>query len=238
MKIQEFKFIYKGEQITLTMNLDDLNDPRTQMILRVKRNSRVLEFGCNTGFCSSVLLERGCDVTGVDIDPEAGDLAKKHCTKVIIADVENDNFEEEIMDEEFDYILLGGFIEHLKAPDKFLSRVGRFLKEDGSIILYVPNIAHWSVRMDLLKGCFDYQPTGLLDSTHLIHFTKNTLFNMIDKCGYDIVHYDSVRVPILEDDIRKDLLDLGLNCEKELIEYFKRSEADVYIHVAEAKLRK
>jgi hypothetical protein len=46
-----------------------------------------------------------------------------------------------------------------------------------------------------------------------------------------------VRVPILEDDIRKDLLDLGLNCEKELIEYFKKSEADVYIHVAEAKLR-
>lgn len=238
MKIQEFKFIYKGEQITLTMNLDNLNDPRTQMILRTKKNSKILEFGCNTGFCSSVLAERGCDVTGVDIDPEAADLARKYCRKVIIADVENDNFEGQLMNDKFDHVILGGFIEHLKAPDKFLLRAGRFLKESGSIILYVPNIAHWSVRMELLKGCFDYQATGLLDNTHLIHFTKKTLFNMIDKCGYDIVHYDSVRIPVLEDDIHKDLLCIGLNCDKELIEYFKKTEADVYIHVAEAKLRK
>ena len=238
MDMQEFEFIYKGEKIAIKMNLDDFNDPRTKMIFLTKKNSKILEFGCNTGFCSKVLLDRGCEVVGVEIDPESAEIAKRFCKKVIVLDAENDSFEKHIINEKFDHILLGGFLEHLKAPDKFLCRIKPFLKESGSIVLYVPNIAYWTVRIELLKGNFDYQPTGLLDSTHLVHFTKKTLLNMLKKSGYIITHRDSIKVPIDENQIRQTLFDMGISYYKSIIDYIKKTEGDIFIYVTEAKLPK
>ncbi len=222
MTVETFEFIYKGEKISLHMNLEEPNDPRTQMILLTRPDSRILEFGCNTGFCSKVLSDRGCEVTGVELDSEAARIAKKFCKKVIVADVENPKFLKKIGREKFDHIMLGSFIEHLSNPADLLCRIKPLLKADGTVILNVPNIAHWSVRMELLQGNFDYQPTGILDNTHLFHFTKKSMTEMLNDCGYEVGLVSSFVVPIDEDKIKADLEDIGLDCHRELVTFLIR----------------
>lgn len=235
METKDFEFIYKGENIPLRIDLDNLNDPRTKMILLIRERAKVLEFGCNTGFCSKLILERGCEVTGVEMEAASAHYAKRFCKKVIVANVEKGEFEKQIGSDKFNNILLGGFVEHLSSPANFLRRIKSLLKEDGSIILYVPNIAHWSIRMELLKGNFNYEATGILDDTHLVHFTKASLIKMLNECGYEVVHIDSVIVPIAEEQVREDIFTMNLNCYEEIIEHFKKTDAESYIYVAEAR---
>src|SRR5947209_17867704 len=55
----------------------------------VPRGVRVLEFGCATGYMSRLLTEGlGCAVTGVELFPAAAELARPHCRRVIVGDVE------------------------------------------------------------------------------------------------------------------------------------------------------
>jgi hypothetical protein len=48
----------------------------------------------------------------------------------------------------------------------------------------VPNVLTWKQRMQFLAGRFEYQPSGVLDSTHLRFFTYETadayIFSGID----------------------------------------------------------
>ena len=63
------------------------------------------------------------------------------------------------------------------------------VRSQGSIIVSVPNVAHWTVRWDLLWGRFDYQPVGIMDQTHLRWFTRKTLFAMCQTAGLTIIDY-------------------------------------------------
>jgi hypothetical protein len=55
------------------IDLSNRDHPRTQLILLTGRNKRVLELGPSTGYISQVLQQRGCAVTGIEIDPVAAE---------------------------------------------------------------------------------------------------------------------------------------------------------------------
>ncbi|NLF24754.1 MAG: class I SAM-dependent methyltransferase [Deltaproteobacteria bacterium] len=75
-------------------------------------------------------------------------------------------------DERFDLILLLDVIEHMTHPFEFFKEAAALLKPGGVLLLSVPNIAHWTVRLALLCGCFPYAPRGILDSTHYQFFNR------------------------------------------------------------------
>ena len=60
------------------------------------------------------------------------------------------------------------------------------LAENGFIVVSIPNIANWKVRLKLLLGKFDYREEGIMDKTHLRFFTKKTAVRLIEKAGYKI----------------------------------------------------
>ena len=45
---------------------------------------------------------------------------------------------------------------------------------------------HYTVILDLLKGYFTYQGSGILDRTHMRFFTLNEVNRMFIQCGYKI----------------------------------------------------
>ena len=45
---------------------------------------------------------------------------------------------------------------------------------------------HYSVILDLLKGNFTYQDSGILDKTHLRFFTLNEINRLFSYCGYKV----------------------------------------------------
>jgi O-antigen biosynthesis protein len=169
----------------------------------VPQGSRVLEFGCATGYMSEVLRERrGATVTGIEISPQAGEIAKEHCDRVIIGDAETLDYEELFGKGRFDVMLFVDVLEHLKDPAALLRRVRPFLSRKGMVISSIPNIAHGSVRLALLAGEFRYRELGLLDDTHLRFFTREGIRDLLEGAGFVITDWLHHRVDIDEAEIR------------------------------------
>jgi len=162
------------------------NSPHTKIIEYIGKNKRVLDVGCSSGYIAKELNKKGCSVVGIEIDATAAEIAKKHCDKVIVGDIEEVK-ELPYPDRHFDAIILGDVLEHLKRPDVVLLKLRRYLKPNGFVIASVPNIARLEYRLKLLLGKFDYEESGILSKGHLRFFTLKTVKKLLETCGYKIV---------------------------------------------------
>lgn len=160
----------------------------------VPSGSRVLEFGPATGYMTRVLRDTlHCKVTGFEFSPEAAALASPFCEQIVVGDIEDFNLWAEF-NPPYDVIIFADVLEHLRNPPLVLDRCYALLSETGRIIISVPNIAHWTVRSDLLKGKFEYASCGLLDNTHLRFFTKKSLFRMVETSGFRVCEMKFTRM--------------------------------------------
>jgi SAM-dependent methyltransferase len=146
----------------------------------------LLDIGCSTGFLSRHLVARGCRVVGVELDPIAAEQARLVCQKVIVGDIEALDVQAQV-DEEFDAVILGDVLEHLRAPDALLVRIREsWLAPDGCVALSVPNSGHWIFRREVLRGRFPYRQYGLFDQNHLRFFTRTSLYTLVADSGYTV----------------------------------------------------
>jgi 2-polyprenyl-3-methyl-5-hydroxy-6-metoxy-1,4-benzoquinol methylase len=156
----------------------------------VEPGSRVLEFGCATGYMSEVLRDRlGATVLGVELHAEAAQEASAYCERVLIGDAEDLDLEAELGGERFDAILFADVLEHLREPASLLRRVRPLVTEGGAVVASIPNVAHASVRLALLAGSFRYREQGLLDESHLRFFTREGIHDLFEGAGYAITHW-------------------------------------------------
>jgi 2-polyprenyl-3-methyl-5-hydroxy-6-metoxy-1,4-benzoquinol methylase len=163
----------------------------------VPPKSRVLEFGCATGYMSEVLASRrGCSVVGIEVAPAAAEVARGRCEKVLVGDAETMDLSEALGRDRFDAILFADVLEHLRDPAALLKAVRPFLAKGGSVIASIPNIAHGSVRLALLHGEFRYRELGLLDNTHLRFFTRESVQDLFEESGYLIAQWVRQSVPV------------------------------------------
>lgn len=147
--------------------------------------SLVLDVGCNRGQTGQILKEKtGCRVIGIDNSRQAVKQAKKVLDRVILADVESNHLNPGKT--QFDLIILSNILEHLKNPLAVLQGLKKYLKPEGCFLIAVPNIAFWSVRLDLLLGKFNYQEVGIISQEHLKFFTAATLKKLVEKAGLKI----------------------------------------------------
>jgi methionine biosynthesis protein MetW len=155
----------------------------------VAPGSRVLELGCASGFLSEQLKNMGCTVYGVEIDEEAARMAGRHCQEVLSADVDSlTSLPWE--PESFDVVLCADVLEHLKNARRALDLLRPYLKDTGMLIVSVPNIANYGVRLLLLRGKFEYVRYGILDNTHLHFFTLQSIQRLLREAGFEIVARD------------------------------------------------
>jgi 2-polyprenyl-3-methyl-5-hydroxy-6-metoxy-1,4-benzoquinol methylase len=167
----------------------DIENPNVCYALELKligRNKTVLEVGPATGYITRILKAMGNRVYCIEIDKEAAKEAEKYCDKTIVGDIEELDLDKYFEPEQFDVILFGDVLEHLKWPGKVLKKVKKYLKPEGYIVASIPNIAHGDVILSLICGKFEYKSLGLLDETHLRFFTLESIFKMFRKSGYKI----------------------------------------------------
>lgn len=158
--------------------------------------ARVLDVGCSTGFLARRLQARGATVVGLELDERAAAQARRFCEAVHVGDVETMDLPLE--EGSFDAIVCGDFIEHLRDPRAFLTRIRPFLAPHGKLVLSTPNIANWAMRLGLLFGRFRYTEWGILDRTHTHLFTRKTLNECLETAGYRVSVFDyTVPVPVL-----------------------------------------
>ena len=168
----------------------------------VEPGSRVLEFGCATGYMSQALRDRlGASVVGIELNSEAARLAAAHCERVLVGDAEELDLEAELGGERFDAILFADVLEHLRDPAALLKRVRQFLADGGVVVASIPNVAHAAVRLALLGGSFRYREQGLLDETHLRFFTREGVQDLFEGSGYTITRWLRRRLDVEETEI-------------------------------------
>ena len=189
---------YRQESIIIDDNADP-NNPFVKQLNFIGVGKSVLEFGCSTGYFSEALQKKGCIVVGVEINPIAAKLAEDFCVQVIVADLDVGDIEERVKGMKFDVISFGDVLEHLKDPWQVLRDVRSLLKPSGYVVASIPNIAHGAIRLDLLKGNFNYSDSGLLDKTHLRFFTRKTVYELFAKSGYSVESIDTTIVPIFSE---------------------------------------
>jgi SAM-dependent methyltransferase len=165
----------------------DSGSVHADVVHLVEEGSRVLELGPATGYMSRVFSERGCTVVGIEFDAGMAERAAEFSERMIVGDLDALDLGAELGDDRFDAIVAADVIEHLKDPLGVLRRLRRFLKEDGCFVISIPNVAHGSVRLALLSGRFEYRAWGLLDSTHLRFFTRETFERLLDEAELGLV---------------------------------------------------
>src|SRR6266508_4394193 len=168
------------------VDLSQKNSTHAQLIRLTGRNKQVLEIGPATGYLTEILRSRGCRVWCIENDPEAAKIAAQFCERMVVSDVEKIDLVSTFGDQRFDVVMFGDVLEHLVEPRAALARVATILKPEGYVVASVPNVAHGSLRLSLLRGEFRYTELGLLDRTHLRFFTRETTEAMFRQAGYRI----------------------------------------------------
>jgi len=146
----------------------------------------VLDIGCGSGALGAWIKRenRQAVVHGVDISAEAGITAAERLDSFWCVDLDLSPLPETGL--KYDLIILGDILEHLKRPDLFLAGINDHLAADGKVIVSVPNIANYSIRLRLLFGQFRYTETGIMDRTHLRFFTWHSFSELINRSGFAI----------------------------------------------------
>ena len=159
-------------------------------------DSIVLDIGCAQGKFGQALSEKQCTIYGVEKNPVSARHAinNGYYKDVFIYDISSANTSEyeRMLDivKQVDVIIIADVLEHLSDPTSILHRYSHILKDEGIILVSVPNIAHADIALNLLNGKFNYTDMGILDNTHLKFFTKRSFLEWIDL--YNNVYSDTV----------------------------------------------
>lgn len=152
----------KGIKILTLGRIDKAYD---RLVENINKDDRVLDIGCGTGMLSFRAVLQGAIVTGIDINPEMLEIAKKRIEEVEVKDkieflemgvAEMDRFESD----SFDVIMSGLCFSELSEDEiSFtLKQVKRILRKEGKFLLadeiksrsIFKRITNWLLRIPLV----------------------------------------------------------------------------------------
>ena len=156
---------------------------------------RVLDIGCYDGSLGAIFVENGYTVYGVEAHQEAAKEARQKGIEVV-----NDDIEEGLPweDNSFDCVVAAEIIEHLYDTDKFLKEIKRVLKDNGLLVLSVPNTACFTNR---IKIWFNQYPryceyrAGTAGG-HIRVYTSEAIRTQVIEHGFDIVRMRGANFPM------------------------------------------
>ena len=154
---------------------------------RHHRGARILDVGCGTGSLAHRLTKLGNHVEGVTHSSAEAAIARDRMAAVHLIDLDTPECLADIIDmQSFDAVILAGVLEHLKEPVRTLRALGPALDRGVPAYVSLPNVACWYVRLGLLAGRFQPRDDGILDRTHLHHYTLRSATEMLGEAGLTV----------------------------------------------------
>ena len=141
-------------------------------------NQKILEIGVGTGVHMIMFDKHGYDITGIEPDKRNSLLINK---KLIHGYCINGFVEDQNFQNKFDVIWLYHVVEHISNPKNLIEYCNKFLKNNGLIIIAVPDCDN----PDSLKDSID-------NPDHLWHFSKISLKKFFLRMNYQIEKLDSM----------------------------------------------
>jgi len=158
-----------------------------KLLSRLPAGLSVLDVGCGSGVHGAELKRIfGHRVVGVDLSEGSIQKAKTRLAEAYVADVTKPEVYPFSSRRKFDLIVFSDILEHLYDPLDVLTRHYPLLAPGGKVLISLPNVAIWNVRLALLAGRFEYQDTGTLDRTHVRFYTRRTFQRFTSEAGLKI----------------------------------------------------
>jgi 2-polyprenyl-3-methyl-5-hydroxy-6-metoxy-1,4-benzoquinol methylase len=137
--------------------------------------NRLLDIGCGAGDNAALVKSRytECEIFGITHSAAEAELARRHMTRCWVFNIESE-LPDELAYQPFDVLIFSHVLEHFRDPAVVLARFSRLLRSGGQVLIAVPNVLSWRMRIQFLLGRFEYESAGVLDDTHLRFFTYFT----------------------------------------------------------------
>jgi 2-polyprenyl-3-methyl-5-hydroxy-6-metoxy-1,4-benzoquinol methylase len=205
-----------------TFHKKNSNEAWSKIFNFVDPNSRILDVGCSSGRLGAALKkDKKVTVIGIDIDKKDIQLAKENLDEAHVLNIEKDSLDTLGL---FDIVILADVIEHLINPIEALKKLKNVLKPGGKLIFSIPNMANGTIRLELLKGRFEYTKWGLLDKTHLHYYDQIEVDNVLKGAGFSIKKTDCTIRDIPTELIKTELAEIGLQATDRFIEHIHSPE--------------
>ncbi|AII13931.1 SAM-dependent methyltransferase [Campylobacter iguaniorum] len=159
--------------------------------------SKILDYGCGMGGVSQLFYDRyGCNVDGVDISEN--ELIK---AKIAFGDNAKLNFlllsQFGFPKNTYDLVFSSQVIEHVHNPGNYLSNINNMLKNDGYLLIGLPNIVNINYLINLIlfsnKRAIKTSKKILNSynkaSDHINGWDPFHFINLCSSCGFELVKY-------------------------------------------------
>ncbi|MFH0875964.1 MAG: class I SAM-dependent methyltransferase [archaeon] len=174
-------------------------------IKKLKPHGKALDVGCGTGAFLDILKE-SYDAYGIEpniiLCNTGNRLYNNRIKNCLLYDVKD----------KYDLVYLMDVVEHMPQPDIELINLKKVMKSDAIVVIRVPNASYVKFKkffFDLLgltkkfkHGCFGAPG-------HLYHFSKKSLFSLLENNGFKIIKYCPTRSNI-EDRLFARIISSGL----------------------------
>lgn len=143
-------------------------------------NSKVIDIGCGEGVLVEKWIDKGIDITGIDLNYENNFVRR--------GDIRNMPYE----DSTFDAVLFLDVLEHLEFCDQLdtLVEIKRIMKKAGRMLLIVPNLSHLNSRFRFfLRGDLDRTDDVI---NHIGERPIHENLNLIKEAGFGITELSGI----------------------------------------------
>ena len=162
---------------------------RDLVLFDPKAVTDVLDIGCYRGATGAYLktLNPAVHVVGMEADSRAVEAARKTYDEVHCVDLESAGAFTRLGRARFDVIIFGDVLEHLIEPEAALKSSVGYLKDNGIVVISLPNVQFWEALVTISFGRFPRRPSGLFDATHVRFFTKYEAIQLVSKADLLLV---------------------------------------------------
>lgn len=142
-----------------------------------KAYGTLLDVGCGPGLLLDVARQEGWQPYGTDVSEWSTKYAREELgLPVVHGTLEDANYPQQ----HFDVVVINHVLEHVPDPTRVLKMVHDILKDDGLLVVGVPNIR------SVLAWYNRERWPSLLVEQHRWHFSPNTLSKLLRKCSFDV----------------------------------------------------
>lgn len=142
----------------------------------------ILDVGCGAGDNARILSAEGHVVDGITLSETEALACREIMRNVYVYNLELGIPEE--LSESYDFILCSHVLEHIVYPQAVLKGMHSLLKENGRIIVALPNVMQYRSRIKLLLGDFNYEESGIWDYTHVRWYTFRSAIKLLEDNGF------------------------------------------------------
>lgn len=153
---------------------------RFDHIEKFVKPGRLLDVGCAMGFFIDEASKRGWQVEGMDVSHFAVEYVKERFGH----DAYQGSLKTLDLEEgAYDLVTMFDVIEHVPDPKGYMVEVAKLLKSGGIFELATPDVDSIPAKLTG-KRWIGYK----LSEEHVYYFSVNTLRQMLDYAGFDVVH--------------------------------------------------